>query len=96
MKKGKSIAIQEVLWQFLRQEGLETPLYQHRLLSTWQEVLPPAFKPYIKEARISNQTLVVQITSPAVKQELLLQRKKIVQQINEKLGAQVITDIKVG
>ena len=38
MERRKSEAISDVLQRFLRQEGLETPLAQYRLIQAWPQV----------------------------------------------------------
>ena len=42
---------------------------------------------------IKNQTLHVHITSPAIKQNLLLEHRAIAQRLNRKVNAQVIEDV---
>jgi hypothetical protein len=48
---------------------------------------------YTGDMFIKNQTLHVEIKSPALKHDLFLRRDRLVQQLNEKVGAQVITSI---
>ena len=48
---------------------------------------------YTGEIFIKNQTLHVQITSPAVKQNLMMEHRAFAQKLNQHVGAQVIEDI---
>ena len=50
---------------------------------------------YTGEKFIKNQTLYVKITNPALRQDLSMMRTRIVQRINQTVGSQVITDVKV-
>lgn len=79
--------------RFLRQEGLETPLNQYRLIEAWKEVVGPSVARYTSNLYIKNQTLYVHLTSSVLRQELLLGRTLLVRNLNNKVGAQVITDI---
>lgn len=79
--------------RFLRQEGLETPLNQYRLIEAWKEVVGPSVARYTSNLYIKNQTLYVHLTSSVLRQELLLGRSLLVRNLNNKVGAQVITDI---
>lgn len=94
MFRRKVKSIQELLPEILRNEGLETPLQQQRLLSSWEEVVGPTIARYTGERFIKNQTLYVKVLTPALRADLSMGRTILVQKLNEKAGAQVIFDIK--
>ncbi len=91
-QKVKSIA--ELLPEFLRNEGLETPLQQKRLLDSWEMVVGQPIANYCGDRFIKNQTLYVKITNPALRADLSMNRTILVRRLNEQVGAQVITDIR--
>ena len=93
MKKSNTEPLRDILMRFLRQEGLETPLNQYRLIEAWKEVVGPGVTRYTSNLYIKNQTLYVHLTSSVLRQELLLGRSLLVRNLNNKVGAQVITDI---
>ena len=41
MKRNNTEQIGDVLRQFLRQQGLETPLNEYRLVDAWKDVVGP-------------------------------------------------------
>ena len=51
----------DLLQTFLRNEGLETPLKQKRLLDAWEAVAGAAIARYTGERFIKNQTLYVKV-----------------------------------
>ena len=85
----------EILMKLLRDEGLETPLQQKRLIDAWETVAGPMVARYTNEKFIKNQTLLVKITNPALRHDLTMMRTQLVRRLNEQVGALVITDIKV-
>ena len=91
-RKVKSIA--DLLPEILRHEGLETPLRQQRLLSSWDEVVGKPIAQYTGERFIKNQTLCVKVNNPALRADLTMGRSMLVRRLNEKAGGQVIVDIK--
>ena len=93
MKKSNTEPLRDILMRFLRQEGLETPLNQYRLIEAWKEVVGPGVARYTSNLYIKNQTLYVHLTSSVIRQELLMGRSLLVRNLNNKVGAQVITDI---
>ena len=86
--------IRELILRNLREQGLETPLLQKRLVDAWPEVAGPVIARYTLNAYIQNQTLVVHLSSPALRMELSMQRRTYVTRLNEYVGNQVIADIR--
>ena len=86
--------IREIILRNLREQGLETPLLQKRLVEAWPEVAGPVIARYTLNAYIQNQTLVVHLSSPALRAELSMQRREYVTRLNEYVGNQVIADIR--
>ena len=83
----------ELVRAMCREEGLETPLNEYRLINAWGEVLGEAVNSYTKELRIYNQVLYVTLTSSVVRHELFMNRKSLVRKLNEHVKANVITNI---
>lgn len=92
-REVKSVA--DVLQQLLREEGLETPLQQKRLIDSWETVTGRIVARYTTEKFIQNQTLYVKIVNPALRQDLAMMRQQLVKRLNENVGSFIISDIKV-
>lgn len=92
-REVKSVA--DVLQQLLREEGLETPLQQKRLIDSWETVTERIVARYTTEKFIQNQTLYVKIVNPALRQDLAMMRQQLVKRLNEQVGSFIISDIKV-
>ncbi len=93
MKRGETKSVAELVMAMLREEGLETPLNEHRLINAWGEVLGATINSYTKDLRIYNQVLYVTLTSSVLRHELFMNRKELVRKLNEHVRAVVITDI---
>lgn len=93
MRRTNSEAVGDLIRQYLRQQGLESPLNEYRLIAGWEHVMGPIISRYTKEVIIRNQTLYVQLTSPVIRQELHMQRRELTARLNAYAGAQVIVDI---
>ena len=93
MKRNNAEPIGKLIQQFLRQESLESPLNEQRLLDAWPQILGPATASYTEESCIRNQILYVHLTSAALRQELMMGRELLVRNLNQKVGATVITNI---
>lgn len=94
MFRRKTLILSDVLNHYLREEGLETPLLQHRLIEAWEEVAGKTVAKYTTEKYIQNQTLFVKISNPALRQDLSMMRSQLVRRLNEKVESMVISDIR--
>lgn len=86
--------IRELIMHNLRQQGLEMPLLQKRLVEAWPVVAGDAIARYTLNAYIKNQTLCVHLSSPALRSDLAMRRQEFVSRLNEYVGNQVIADIR--
>lgn len=86
--------IRDLILRNLRQQGLETPLLQKRLVEAWPSVAGPMIARYTKDAYIRNQTLFVQLSSPALRADLSMRKTYYVNQLNATVGSHVIADIR--
>ena len=90
MKRNNAEQIGILIRNFLRQESLESPLNEQKLLRSWAEVLGPTIASYTKDLYIKNQVLYVHLTSAALRQELMMGRELLVRNLNRHVGADVI------
>ena len=86
--------IGELILRNLREQGLETPLQQKRLMAAWPEVMGEMIAGYTQDLFIKNQTLFVHLTNPALRADLSMMRHEIVKKLNAAVGSQVIADIR--
>ena len=93
MKRKDAELVGELVKRYLRNQSLESPLNEQRLLAAWSEVLGPTIDSYTDGLYIRNQTLFVHLTSSVLRQELLLEKQRLVTNLNKKVGAAVITNI---
>lgn len=78
----------------LRENGLETPLQQHRLINSWGNVAGSLVERYTQEKFIRNQVLFVKILNPALRTELSMRKTEYVNRLNAIVGTRLITDIR--
>lgn len=88
-------SINDVLRQFIRNEGLETPLLQRRVIDSWEKVTGHVVEEYTGEKFIKNQILFVRIYNPALRQDLSMMHTQLTRRLNEAAGGSVITDVRV-
>jgi len=93
MRKKKAEQVGAVIHQFLREEGLETPYNEYRLVEAWPEVMGQGIADLTSDLQIRNRILYVRLKSSVLRQELMLNRRQLAYRMNEHIGAQVIENI---
>lgn len=93
MERRKEESIGNVLLRYLRQSQLESPLNEFRILQSWNEIAGPTVAQLTQDIHIYNQKLYVKLRSATMRTELMMKRTELTRKLNQKVGAQVITDI---
>ena len=94
MFRLKVESLRDVLLRNLREQGLETPLLQKRLVEAWPQVVGPVIARYTLNTYIYNQTLYVRLSNPALRSDLSMMRTELVKKLNDVAGQQIIVDIR--
>lgn len=84
-----------IIREYIREEGLETPLLQKRLIDSLPKVLGERIAGYITDASIRNQVLWLHVSAPALRSDLMMMRTNLVKHLNKEVNALIITDIKI-
>lgn len=87
--------LSDLLSQYMRMQGLETPLLQRRLLDAWDKVVGQTVSQYTAEKFIQNQVLFVKIVNPALRQDLSMMRSQLLKRLNEAVGSQIINEVRI-
>lgn len=93
MKRNDAQQIGDMIRRFFRQNGLESPLNEYRLVHAWNDVVGPVISRYTTNLYIKNQILYVHLSSSVLREELMMERDMLVRNLNQQVGAQVIVNI---
>lgn len=93
MRKSNQQTIGEVLQQFLKENHLDSKLNQANIIGNWEKLVGALFAKHTKKIYFSSSKLFIEIVSPAVRNELLMQKTNLLAKINEWLDDESITEI---
>ncbi|MBR6140629.1 MAG: DUF721 domain-containing protein [Bacteroidaceae bacterium] len=93
MKLSNPESLHDALLVFLREQGLETPLLEYRIMQAWPDVMGATISRYTKQVFIREGKLHVQLTSAPLRQNLMMEHKRIAQKLNAHVGSYVISDV---
>ena len=93
MRKKNTELLSDVIYQVLKEQHLDKPLFEKRLIEAWPLVLGSNIVKYTSELKIMNKVLYVSLTSSVLRHDLFLSREDIKKSLNKQVGAEVIVDI---
>jgi predicted nucleic acid-binding Zn ribbon protein len=86
-------SLSQALQQFLKQSRLKGNIQALQIEDVWEELMGKTIAKYTDNIQIINQTLFITTTVAPLKNELMFQKEKIIQRVNEALGERVIKDV---
>jgi predicted nucleic acid-binding Zn ribbon protein len=93
MRRKNTELLSEIIRQMLKDQHLEKPLYEKRIIDAWTSVLGPQIEKYTSHLEIKNAILYVSINSAVLRHDLFLSREGIKNALNKEVGHEVINSI---
>lgn len=94
MKKKNAQPLSEILSDILDSNSdLKTKLAEHRVVKGWHELLGEGVSKYTRNIYYSRGVLFVQLASSVLRAELQMNKKVLIERLNEYAGTSVIRDI---
>ena len=95
MKRVKAQSIGEILREFFAQNPeIGRRLDEVRVVHAWREMLGPGVAQATHEAYVRGATLHVVLDSAVLRSELMMWRDRLVRTLNERVGTDVIREIR--
>lgn len=93
MRKPNDITLKEGIGKLLHVYRLKGKFDETSVIAYWPELMGKAVANRTTQIYIAQKKLFIRLESSVVRNELLMVRAGIIQKINERAGAEVITDI---
>lgn len=93
MQKRNEQSIGEILREYLKITQLDNVVNMDRISAVWKECLGDEITQETDRIYFNNGYLFVNLKSPSLKTELMMSRTLIAQQLNAKLGAEIIKTV---
>ncbi len=87
------MSLQEAMQQFLKNSKLKQGIQAMQIEEVWEKIMGKTVSKYTDKIQIIGSTLFVTTTVAPLKNELLYQKEKIIERVNEALGEKVIKEV---
>ena len=83
----------DALKKFLNQSQIKGSIQALQIEEVWEQIMGKTVARYTDKIQIHGHTLYVNTTIAPLRQELMYQKDKIMQRVNEALGEKVIKEV---
>ena len=87
------ISIGDAIKEFLKKSRLRTGIQALQIEAIWETMMGKTIARYTDKIQIINHTLFIHTNIGPLKQELMYQKEKIIERVNEALGEKVIKEV---
>mgnify|MGYP003546777812 FL=1 len=87
--------MQDAMKQFLNHSRLKQGIQSVQIEKVWEEVMGKTIAQYTHKLAIKGHTLFITSKVAPLKNELLYQKEKIIERINEAMGEKIIYEVKI-
>ena len=85
----------DAIKKFLEQSRLKGDMQAFQIEDAWEKIMGKTVARYTDKLQVINYTLFITTQVAPLKQELIFQKEKIIQRVNEALGQRIINKIVV-
>ena len=86
-------SMQDAIKQFLKQSRIKGGIQALQIEEVWEQIMGKTIARYTDNIQIINQSLFISSSVAQLKNELLYQKDKIIERVNEALGDKVINEV---
>ncbi len=87
------ISIGDAIKAFLKKSRLKTGIQALQIEQIWGTMMGKTIAKYTDKIQIVNHTLFIHTNVGPLRQELMYQKEKIIERVNEALGEKVIKEV---
>lgn len=87
------LSIGDALKEFLNKSKLKGGIQAMQIQDAWEKIMGKTIAKYTDKIEIINTTLFISSSVAPLKNELLYQKEKIIERVNEALGEKVIKEV---
>lgn len=91
--EGNTKVLSSVIKQIIQQNKLEYGLHKVEVQEIWARIMGISIAKYTKSVELKGDVLYIELSSPALSEELTYGKETIIRSINEEIGKEVVKKI---
>ena len=92
-RENDSFSIEDLMKSFIKENNLSKGMQKVKAEETWNKMMGPGVATHTSSVKLQNKTLIIQLTSSVLREELSYGKEKIIKMMNEEIGEDAITKL---
>ena len=92
-RENDSFSIEDLMKSFIKENNLSKGMQKIMVEETWIKMMGPGVATHTTSVKLQNKTLIIQLKSSVLREELSYGKDKIIRMLNEELGDNLITKL---
>ncbi|WP_298781703.1 DUF721 domain-containing protein [uncultured Polaribacter sp.] len=92
-RENDSFSIQDLMQNFIKENNLSNGMQKIKVEETWVDMMGPGVATHTRSVKLRNKTLIIELTSSVLREELSYGKDKIIKMMNEEMGTDLISKI---
>ena len=92
-RQNDFFSIEELMKDVIKENKLSKGMLRLNVKDSWAKIMGPGVVTYTEDVSLKGKTLVVQLKSSVLREELSYGKEKIIKMMNEELGGPIISKI---
>ena len=92
-RENDSFSIEDLMQLFIKENNLTKGMQKIKIEETWIKMMGPGVATHTTSVKLQNKTLVIQLNSSVLREELSYGKDKIIKMMNEEIGEEVISKL---
>jgi len=86
-------SMRDAIQEFLNKSRIKGDIQALQIEEAWEQIMGKTIAKYTEKIQIHGQTLYITTSMAPLKQELLFQKEKIIERVNDALGERTIKEV---
>ena len=94
-KKSNELSLGDAIDLYLQSTGIKEKALVQRIIADWESIMGKPIADHTEKLWFNQGTFWIKVNHPVWKNELNMARTRIMDKLNQKLGASLIKEVKV-
>ena len=92
-RENDSFSIEDLMQLFIKENKLTKGMQKIKIKETWHKMMGQGVTVHTTSVKLQNKTLVIQLNSSVLREELSYGKDKIIKMMNEEIGEEIISKL---
>jgi len=93
VRRNKTVTIREALNEYRSEMNIDTRLKEVGLINSWEEIAGKAIAKRTSRVYLKEGKLIIYLTSPVVRNELIMAKESLRERLNEQAGEELVKEV---